>query len=40
MSPLRLFLLNIMLTLLCCSAEAQQVLQPDSLGLPGDNLNL
>ncbi len=40
MSPLRWFLLYIMLTLLCCSAEAQQVLQPDSLGLPGDNLNL
>ncbi len=40
MNPLRLFLLFITLTTLSCFAVAQQVMQADSLGLPGDNLNL
>lgn len=40
MTKTGVFLLFAALVLLCVAAPAQQPVQPDSLGLPGDNLNL
>jgi len=40
MSRSSLFALCVALTICTLTAQAQQAVQPDSLGLPGDNLNL